>query len=63
NLGAEGVYNKVIALRVGYQSGYESHGITGGIGLMWGNLNFDYAFLLFSYGLGDASVFSVQFRF
>jgi hypothetical protein len=63
NLGAEGVYNKVFALRVGYQSGYESRGITGGIGLIWGNLNFDYAFLPFSYGLGSASVFSVQFRF
>jgi hypothetical protein len=63
NLGAEGVYNKTFALRVGYQAGYESRGITGGIGLMWGNLNFDYAFLPFSYGLGDASVFSVQFKF
>ncbi len=63
NLGAEGVYDKTIALRAGYQSGYESRGLTGGIGLMWGNLNFDYAFLPFTYGLGDASVFSVQFKF
>jgi len=63
NLGAEGIYDRTIALRAGYQTGYESRGITGGIGLIWGNLNFDYAFLPFSYGLGDASVFSLQFRF
>ena len=63
NLGAEGVYDKTIALRAGYQSGYESRGFTGGIGIMWGNLNFDYAFLPFSLGLGSASVFSLQFSF
>jgi hypothetical protein len=63
DLGAEGVYDNTIALRAGYQTGYESRGFTAGIGLIWGNLKFDYAFLPFSYGLGDASVFSLQFRF
>ena len=63
NLGAEGVYDNTIALRAGYQTGYETRGITGGIGLMWGSLRFDYAFLPFSYGLGNSSIFSLQFRF
>ncbi len=63
NLGAEGVYDNTIALRAGYQTGYESRGFTGGVGLMWGNLRFDYAFMPFTLGLGNASVFSLQFSF
>ena len=63
NLAAEVFYDKLIALRVGYQTGYESRGFTGGLGLRWGNLGFDYAFLPFSLGLGSANLFSLQFRF
>jgi hypothetical protein len=63
NLGAEIFYDKLIALRLGYQSGYESRGLTTGLGLRWGNLGFDYAFLPFSLGLGSANLFSVQFTF
>ena len=63
NFGGEVLYNKLIAARAGYQSGYESRGFTGGIGLMWGNLKFDYAFLPFSLGLGNANLFSLQFKF
>ena len=63
NLGAEGVYNNTIAVRAGYQTGYESRGITAGIGLMWGNLRFDYAFLPFSLNLGNANLFSLNFSF
>ena len=63
NFGGEVMYKKVIALRTGYQSGYESRGFTGGIGLSWGNLNFDYAFVPFTLGLGNASLFSLSFKF
>lgn len=63
NLGGEILFNKLIAARAGYQTGYESRGFTAGIGLMWGNLKFDYAFLPFSYGLGNANLFSLQFKF
>lgn len=63
NLGGEILYNKLIAARAGYQTGYESRGVTAGIGLMWGNLKFDYAFLPFSLGLGNANLFSLQFKF
>ncbi len=63
NFGGEVLYNKLIAARAGYQTGYESRGLTAGIGLMWGNLKFDYAFLPFSFGLGNANLFSLQFKF
>jgi hypothetical protein len=63
NFGGEVLYNKLLAARAGYQTGYESRGFTAGIGLMWGNLKFDYAFLPFSLGLGNANLFSLQFKF
>jgi hypothetical protein len=63
NIGCEVFYDKLIALRAGYQTGYESRGFTAGLGLRWGNLGFDYAFLPFSFGLGNASLFSLQFKF
>jgi hypothetical protein len=63
NLGAEGIYNKTFALRAGYQTGWETRGFTAGVGIMWGHLNFDYAFLPFNSGLGSSNLFSLQFRF
>ncbi len=63
NFGGEILYNKLIAARAGFQTGFESRGFTAGIGLMWGNLKFDYAFLPFSLGLGNANLFSLQFKF
>ncbi len=63
NFGGEVLYNKLIAARAGFQTGYESRGFTAGIGLMWGSLKFDYAFLPFSLGFGNANLFSLQFKF
>jgi hypothetical protein len=63
NFGGEVVYKKLIAARAGYQTGFEDRGLTTGVGLMWGNLKFDYAFLPFSLGLGSANLFSLQFKF
>ena len=63
NLGGEARYNKVFALRAGYQTGYDSKGFTAGIGLTWGNLILDYAYIPFKLGLGTANMFSIQFRF
>jgi hypothetical protein len=63
NIGAEIMYDEVIALRGGYQSGFESRAFTGGIGIKWGNLKFDYALQPFTYGLGTANLFSLQFSF
>jgi hypothetical protein len=63
NLGGDIVYDQIIALRVGYQSGYEAKSFTGGIGLMWGSLRFDYTYMPFSLDLGNANMFSLQFKF
>ncbi|MBK7378065.1 MAG: PorV/PorQ family protein [Ignavibacteriales bacterium] len=63
NLGGEVLYDNLLALRAGYQTGFESKGFTAGLGLMWGSLKFDYAFLPFSLGLGNANLFSVQIKF
>ncbi len=63
NLGGEVVYNNIIALRGGYQTGYESKSYTAGVGLMWGNLKFDYALSPFALGLGTGNIFSIQFKF
>lgn len=63
NLGAEIVYNNIAALRGGYQSGYESKSFTGGLGLMWGSLSFDYALSPFQLGLGSGHSISLNFKF
>lgn len=63
NTGAEFMYNNTFAARVGYQTGYEARGFSAGIGIEWGSLRFDYAYLPFSYGLGNANQFSLQFSF
>jgi hypothetical protein len=63
NLGGDIIYDELLAFRVGYQSGFEARGFTAGLGLMWGNLRFDYAYLPFSLGLGNANLFSLQFKF
>lgn len=63
NLGGDVVYDRIFALRLGYQTGYESKGFTGGVGLMWGSLRFDYAYMPFSLDLGNANLFSILFKF
>jgi hypothetical protein len=63
NLGAEILYNNLIALRGGYQTGYISKGFTGGVGLRWGNLSFDYAISPFQLGLGSGNSISLNFKF
>ncbi len=63
NFGGDIIYNNLISLRTGYQTGFESRGFTAGLGILWGNLKFDYAYLPFTLGLGNANLFSVQFQF
>lgn len=63
NMGGEATYNNVFSVRAGYMTNYQSKGFTAGIGLVWGSLNLDYAYLPFKLGLGDASMFSIQFKF
>jgi hypothetical protein len=63
NLGGEITYNKTFSIRGGYQTGYYSKGLTTGIGLVWGNLMLDYAYVPFKLNLGNESMISVQFKF
>ncbi|MHB1688430.1 MAG: PorV/PorQ family protein [Ignavibacteriaceae bacterium] len=63
NLGAEVIYDNLISLRGGYQSNYFSKNFTGGLGIMWGDLNFDYAFSPFQYGLGTGNSLSLSLKF
>jgi hypothetical protein len=61
--GGEFFYNNIIALRLGYMTGYDSKGFTAGLGLYWKGLNFDYAFTPYSYGLGSAHTISLMYSF
>lgn len=63
NGGVEGVYDELLAIRIGYQTMYESKGITAGAGLRWGILNFDYAINPFSQNLGSSHIVSVKISF
>jgi hypothetical protein len=63
NFGAEILYSGVLALRGGYQTGFETRGLTAGVGIKWGSLRFDYAFLPFSLGIGNANLLSLSFKF
>ena len=62
-VGVETVYDSLLAIRLGYQTGYESRGLSAGLGLHYSFLQFDYAYIPFSLGLGDAHMFSLGFRF
>ena len=62
-MGLELLHDGFVAGRVGYQTGFESRGLSAGIGVRWSMVDFDYAYVPFSLGLGDAHVFSLGFRF
>lgn len=63
HVGGEFFYDKLIAIRLGYMSGYESKGLTTGLGLYWEGINFDYAFTPYSYGLGSSHTISLMYSF
>lgn len=63
NFGAELNYDKLIAVRAGYQTGYESRGFSAGVGLAWNKLFFDYGFIPFKYNLGTTHIISIKLKF
>lgn len=63
NFGTEIVYDKMLAVRLGYQTNYESKNISGGLGLFWNQFSFDYAMTPFSFGLGQAQTISIKYTF
>jgi hypothetical protein len=63
HLGAEAFYDEVVAVRLGYMTGYESKGLTTGLGLKWKGINFDYAYTPFDYNLGNSHTISLMYTF
>lgn len=63
HLGGEFSYKKAAALRLGYQFGYESKGITAGAGFYYSGFTFDYAFVPYDYDLGNSHIISIKYNF
>lgn len=63
NFGTEIMYNKMFALRLGYQTNYLSKDISGGLGIYWNQFAFDYAMTPFAYGLGQGQTISIKYSF
>ncbi len=63
HLGGETLYNKIIALRLGYVSNYYSKNFSAGFGIIWKGINFDYAFVPVKYGLGDSHIITILYTF
>ncbi len=62
-LGTEVVYEQTVALRVGYQTGFDARGLSAGVGFRYGMFAVDYAFVPFSASLGSAHLASVGVSF
>lgn len=63
NTGAELTYKEFLALRVGYQSGYENKSITAGIGIKYKAVTLDYAFVPYKYSLGSSHTITLGTNF
>lgn len=63
NSAAELCYDKLLAIRVGYLTFYESKSVTAGLGIMWKNLNLDYAITPFTLQLGIGHSISLSYKF
>lgn len=63
HLGAELFYKQLVALRMGYMTGYEAKGFTVGLGILWNDINFDYAFIPYEYDLGSSHTISLGYSF
>lgn len=62
DLGAEAVYESFLSLRAGYQIGYDAKGYSAGLGIHYGLLQFDYAFVPFLNDLGNTHTFALTFN-
>ncbi len=57
--GGELNYHNTFALRAGYQTSYESKNFTAGIGIHYGLIGLNYAFVPFKYDFGTTHTFSL----
>ncbi len=60
-LGGEFTYRNQFSLRLGYQSGYDSRGLSAGLGIRYSIVSIDYAYVPFSLDLGEAHIFTIGF--
>ncbi|MBD3410618.1 MAG: PorV/PorQ family protein [Ignavibacteriales bacterium] len=60
NASLEATYDETFALRLGYRSMYESHGLAAGFGVAYGGVAIDYAAIPFAYDLGLAHSFALR---
>jgi len=60
-IGAEAIYNSLFALRAGYQTGYETKSFSGGIGVLYNIIRFDYAFVPNNGAFTPNHLFSLSF--
>jgi hypothetical protein len=58
--GAEFAWRRLLFLRAGYQTGYETYGFSGGVGIAFSKARLDYSFMPMTRGLGDSHRFSVN---
>jgi len=61
--GGEFDYNRTFAVRLGYQFGYESKGISAGVGIRYNIFKLDYGFTPFSLDIGNTHTVSVGVEF
>jgi len=62
HIGAETVYEAFLSFRAGYQFGYDAKGYSAGLGVHYGLLQFDYAFVPFLDDLGNTHTFALTFN-
>jgi len=63
HLGTEFDYRNLIAVRFGYQTGYDAKSFSTGIGIHYGMLQLDYAFVPFKSDLSTTHTISLGFEF
>ena len=61
NIGAEVTYDRLVSLRAGYQTGYEFNSYAAGVGVHYGIVKFDYAFVPFTGAFTSSHTFSLSF--
>jgi len=63
HVGGEFSYKENFFVRIGYVSGYDAKNLSTGFGVIWNNLNIDYAYVPIKFGLGDSHIISLIYSF
>ncbi|MBA4311134.1 MAG: hypothetical protein C0417_00740 [Chlorobiaceae bacterium] len=63
HIGTETEFKNMLALRFGYQTGYENKNFSAGIGIRSSIFRFDYAYVPYKYNFGSGHIFSLEIQF